>query len=77
MSRQTKGMKTRQILILGITSIAAIGLVVLLAGRTKKHRIMERLDKIAEEGYETAGDILFPSNKPLYKREEYSYYKNY
>ncbi len=70
-------MKNRQIIILGITSIAAIGLVIILAGRTKKHRIMERLDKIAEEGYEIAEDILYPSGKPLYKKEEYSYYKNY
>ena len=38
---------------------------------------MERLDKIAEEGYEFAEDILYPSSKPLYKNEEYSYYKNY
>ena len=70
-------MKNRQILILGITSLAAIGLVVLLAGRTKRHRILERLDKIAEEGYEFAEDILYPTAKPLHKKEEYSYYKNY
>lgn len=70
-------MKSRQIIIVGITSIAAIGLIVLLAGKIKKHRIMQRLDRIAEEGYETAGDILFPSNKSLYKNQEYSYYKNY
>ncbi len=70
-------MKSRQIIIVGITSIVAIGLIVLLAGKTKKNRIMQRLDRIAEEGYETAGDILFPSNKPLYKNQEYSYYKNY
>jgi hypothetical protein len=38
---------------------------------------MERLDKIAEEGYELAEDILYPAAKPLYKKEEYSYYKNY
>lgn len=70
-------MKNRQILVLGITSIAAISLVVLLAVRTKRHKIMERLDRIAEEGYEFAEDILYPSAKPLYKNEEYSYYKNY
>lgn len=70
-------MKNRQIIILGITSIAALGLIVLLAGRSKKQRIMERLDMIAEEGYEFAEDILFPSGKPLYKNNEYSYYKNY
>lgn len=38
---------------------------------------MERLDRIAEEGYETAGDILFSSDKKLYKNPDYSYYKNY
>ena len=70
-------MKNRQIIILGITSIAAIGLVILLAGKTKKNRIMERLDKIAEEGYEIAEDILYPSSKSLFKNDEYSYYKNY
>jgi hypothetical protein len=70
-------MKNRQIILLGMTSIAAIGLIILLAGRTKKQRIMQRLDKIAEEGYEFAEDILFPSSKPLYKNNEYSYYKNY
>ena len=69
-------MKNRQLIILGITSIAAISLVVLLGLRTKKNRIMERLDKIAEEGYEIAEDILYPSSKPLYKKEEYSYYRN-
>jgi hypothetical protein len=70
-------MKKRQILILGITTVATVGLVVLLAGRTKRNRILERLDKIAEEGYELAEDILYPSSKPLYKSEEYSYYKKY
>lgn len=70
-------MKNRQIIILGITSLAAVGLIVLLAGRTKRHRISEKLDKIAEEGYEFAEDILYPTAKPLYKKEEYSYYKNY
>jgi hypothetical protein len=70
-------MKKNEIIILGITSIVTIGLVVVLAGRTKKHRIMERLERIADEGYETAGDILFPRDKRLYDNEGYSYYKNY
>ena len=70
-------MKNRHIVIIGITSLATIGLIILLAGKTKKYRIRERLDKIADEGYETAGDILFPFNKPLYKSEEYSYYRNF
>lgn len=70
-------MKNRQIILLGVTSIVTIGLVVILAGRSKKHRLMERLDKIAEEGYEFAEDILYPTAKPIFNNDEYSYYKNY
>lgn len=70
-------MKNRQIIILGITSIVAIGLAIILAGKTKKNKLMERLDKIAEEGYEIAEDILYPTSKSLFRNDEYSYYKNY
>ena len=38
---------------------------------------MQRLDKIAEEGYEFAEDILYPTSKPIYNNDQYSYYKNY
>ena len=61
-------MKNRQILILGITSVLAIGLAVYIAGKTKKDRMLQRLDKIAEEGYETAADVLFPIKSPWIRR---------
>jgi hypothetical protein len=69
-------MKNRDKILVGITAVAAIGLVVLLAGKVKRYKTMERLDRIAEEGYETAGDILYPLKTPFYKRNKhaYSYY---
>jgi hypothetical protein len=47
-------------LLIGITSVLALGLAIYLVGKTKRDRMWERLDKIAEEGYETAADILYP-----------------
>lgn len=67
-------MKKDQKLIIGITAVLAVGLALYIAGKTKKDRMFERLDKIAEEGYETAGDILFPLRKPLIKRFRSSNY---
>lgn len=55
-------MKKRDLLILGITAIAACTLFVYMSHRKRNERM---LNIIADEGYETAGDILFPlkSNK--------------
>lgn len=61
-------MKNRQILIIGITSVLAVGLAIYIAGKNKKGQMMYRLDRIAEEGYETAADILFPLKNPWTKR---------
>ena len=44
--------------IAGIAAITAITLLLLLTSKQKKKK---RLRKIAEEGYETASDILFPN----------------
>jgi hypothetical protein len=48
----------------GIASIAVVGLVVFLALKSKESRTFQKLDRIADEGYETAGDILFPLKTP-------------
>lgn len=56
-------MSKRNNLIIGITSVAAIGLIIFLVKTIKDELLMERLDKIADEGYETAGDILYPTKK--------------
>ncbi len=61
-------MKNREKLFIGITAVLAVRLAIFIAGKTKKDRMLERLDKIAEEGYETAADILYPLKNPLIKR---------
>lgn len=61
-------MRKGETLLIGITSILALGLAIYLVGKTKRDRMFERLDKIAEEGYETAGDILYPLKGSWSKR---------
>ena len=61
-------MRKGDALLIGITSILALGLAIYLVGKTKRDRMFERLDKIAEEGYETAGDILYPLKGSWSKR---------
>lgn len=53
-------MRNGEKVLIGITSVLAIGLAIYLVVKTKNDRMWERLDKIAEEGYETAADILYP-----------------
>ena len=62
-------MRTKQSITIGITSVAAVCFIIYLVHRIKKEIIFERLDRIAEEGYETAGDILFPKKKSDPKRK--------
>jgi hypothetical protein len=45
-------------IIAGLAAVTAIGILLLLTSKQKKKK---RLKKIAEEGYETASDILFPN----------------
>lgn len=50
-------MRNRNFIIIGIASLAFIGLTVLFTKKTIK---TVRLTKIADAGYETAADILYP-----------------
>jgi len=62
-------MKKGQILLIGITSVlAAAGITIYFAGKSRKNRMLNRLEKIADEGYETAADILFPTKSSWIKR---------
>ena len=62
-------MKDRNKIIIGLTSAAIlIGVGALIAGRKKKQCKNTRLDKIADEGYETAGDILYPMRGGFFKK---------
>lgn len=63
--------KTNKILLTILPIVAVTGIILLLASKKKKHKNFIQKEKIAEEGYETAGDILFPpkNKSPRYKTE--------
>jgi len=62
-------MRTSVKIIVGVTSVVttlvAVSMVMYLIKRNNEER---RLDRIAEEGYETAHDILFPSRRDRIRR---------
>lgn len=66
-------MRNGEKLLIGITSVLAIGLAIYFVGKVKKERMWERLDKIAEEGYETAADILYPLRDSWTKKNRADY----
>jgi len=51
-------MKLSQKIALGITIFAAAGIVLYITKRRSNTKLM--LNKISDEGYETANDVLFP-----------------
>lgn len=59
-------MKTKKILIVAGITLTAI-LILQMVVRRKK--LEKRLTVVAEEGYETAEDILFPQRKFLKQRK--------
>ena len=64
---------TKKLLLTILPVIAAAGLVVLLARRKRKKTIRLKKEQIADEGYETAGDILFPlKNKSTKFKQEWN-----
>ena len=65
---QRKYMKTSNKILLGVAAVAVAGLVVYAANRKKTHRMLEQ---IADEGYETAHDVLFPDNEKRNKKLQY------
>jgi hypothetical protein len=62
-------MKDSYKILIGITSLAAaFGIVLYYTGKNKKHKNFERLEMIADEGYETAADILFPLREKTFRK---------
>lgn len=51
--------------VLIIASFFTLGIILLFLQKTKEEK---KLDKIAQEGYETAEDILFPLKSQKYRR---------
>lgn len=77
-NRQISGMRNGSKITIGITLITALGIVIYFARKKRQDRIFTRLDMIAEEGYETAGDILFPlKRKKLKKNRDYYDYNDF
>jgi hypothetical protein len=55
--------------LIGMASLAAIGVLMYWRyNRKKVKKEMERLERVAEEGYEFAQDILFPLKRHPLKR---------
>ncbi len=57
----TKG--TKALIFSILPMIAVAGLVIFLSGKKRKKTVRREKAQIADEGYETAGDILFPRKK--------------
>lgn len=58
-------MKYPNRLMIATVSIATLGIIFLLVHKCKTEK---KLDKIAQEGYETAEDILYPLRSQKYRR---------
>lgn len=58
-------MKKSEKILLTVASFAVIGVILYVAQKQKKEK---KLDIIADEGYETAEDVLYPlrNNKKVY-----------
>ena len=61
-------MKTKNVIVFAV-SVVAVGTVFLLL--RKKIKVNHMLDDVADEGYETAQDILYPQSN--YRRKGGSY----
>lgn len=59
--------KTNQVL-LGVGAVAAIALVVYAF---RRHQSNKRYQRVADEGYETAHDVLFPQKKHRGRKLQY------
>ena len=65
-------MKAKNRIVLAVAAATIAGLVVYSLQRRKKN---SQLAQIADEGYETAHDVLFPHNKQ--RRKKYNYGQEY
>ena len=55
-------MKTSTKTMIGVAALAAVGLAIYVMSREKrKEKTNSRLAHIADEGYETAHDVLYPN----------------
>ena len=62
-------MKPSQKIALGLTLVAAAGIILYIRSRRSDTKLM--LNKISDEGYETANDVLFPGKNIQAKHLRY------
>jgi len=68
-------MTRKNAIILGVAALVAVGTVVYVSGRGRKRKTLKMQQyEVAEEGYETAFDILFPEKKKKFGR--YTFARN-
>jgi hypothetical protein len=60
-------MKTKKVLLTAGITLTVLLIVQILKHKKAEKRLAKRLHVVAEEGYETAEDILFPKKKFLRK----------
>lgn len=53
-------MKNSYRILLGVASLAAVGVIIILAQRGKNETMRKRTQEVADEGYELAYDVLYP-----------------
>ncbi|MES1217980.1 MAG: hypothetical protein ABUT20_20910 [Bacteroidota bacterium] len=56
-------------IVIVLTAATVVGLTVFAVRRRLKNKAIR--DRIANEGYETAEDILYPGNSRFYKKLQY------
>jgi hypothetical protein len=56
-------MKKKKILFAVSVTLTALLIVEIVKRKKAEQRLQKRLNQVAEEGYETAEDILFPRRK--------------
>ncbi|MDB5193667.1 MAG: hypothetical protein JWQ96_3230 [Segetibacter sp.] len=61
-------MSNNKKILTGIVTIGAIGIAIYLSKRSEARRHQQVLSVVADEGYETAYDILFPVKKQRLRR---------
>ncbi|RYY48000.1 MAG: hypothetical protein EOO06_11480 [Chitinophagaceae bacterium] len=54
-------MKTSTKTMIGVAALAAVGLAIYVLTREKRQESCDRLAHVADEGYETAHDVLYPN----------------
>jgi predicted nucleic acid-binding protein len=65
-------MRINKAILTGVIVVSAIGLIIYATQKNHTRRTERIRDEVAEEGYETAYDILYPLKAPRFKKYRWS-----